>query len=198
MNSFRAAEQIDASFLVPLVAESSGGVWPAVWKAFAQNGESVEKAGARYLANPENNLSVDNTILVESNGIRIGAMISYRENPVVGKSDESRARSPLPRDLFDALQPYRELSDPNSLFISELCLLSEARGQGLGTRLLEHARESAAEQSLPRVTLRVFSANTGAVRLYERFGFRQISELPILPHPDIQVAGSVILMSHSL
>lgn len=45
------------------------------------------------------------------------------------------------------------------------------RGRGVGTRLLERLLEWAREQHMERVELRVFSNNTGAIRLYERFGF---------------------------
>ena len=191
----RSAGPEDASFLVPLIAESSGGVWPAVWKALANEGESVEASGTRYLTDPANDLNVKNTILVETKGARLGAMTSYREHRDPSDGSGTRDRSPLPVELAGALLPYRELSDPDSLFIAEICFLPEARGQGLGTRLLEYAHGLAIERGLPRVTLRVFSANAGAVRLYERSGFEIIDKRPVIPHPDIKITGFVYLMS---
>ena len=194
----RQADQNDARFLVPLIAESSGGVWPAVWKALANEGESIEASGARYLADPANDLSVRNTILIESNGARLGAMTSYREKHIPSSGHSSSDRSSLPVDLSKALLPYRELSDPNSLFIAEICFLPEARGKGLGTRLLEYARNLAIEMGLPSVTLRVFSENVGAIRLYERSGFQKVDKRPVIPHSDIKIAGFVYLMSCSV
>ena len=193
--NFRSADRADADFLVPLIGESSAGVWPAVWKALASENESVEASGARYLTNPTNDLSIKNTILVESEGTCIGAMISYQEDRIPSSDSNSGERLPLPAELVNALKPYRELSDPNSLFIAEICFLPQARGKGLGTRLLEYARDSAVDRGLPCVTLRVFSANAGAVRLYERFGFGIVDRRPVVPHPDITVAGCVYLMS---
>ena len=194
--NIRSANREDAPFLVPLIAESSGGVWPAVWKALARENESAEASGRRYLTDPVNDLSVKNTILVESEGAPIGAMVSYQEDRVPLNESDTGDRSPLPVELTNALRPYRELSDPDSLFIAEICFLPAARGKGLGTRLLEHAKESAIERGLPRVTLRVFSANVGAVRLYERFGYQVVGKRPVIPHPDIQVADFVYLMSY--
>ena len=192
---FRPAERQDAGFLVPLVAESSGGVWPAVWKALAAENQTTEAYGEAYLADPANDLGIKNTTLVELEGRPVGAMICYREDHATSSASGTREGPALPPGLAEALRPYRELSDPESLFIAEICFLPEARGQGLGTRLLQHARDAAIAASLPRLTLRVFSDNAGAVRLYQRFGFQVVGERPVAPHPDIHVTGSVFLMS---
>ena len=47
MSEIRPARSQDVAFMVPLVAESSGGIWPAVWRALARDGESTEAAGER-------------------------------------------------------------------------------------------------------------------------------------------------------
>ncbi|HXD20804.1 MAG TPA: GNAT family N-acetyltransferase [Vicinamibacterales bacterium] len=47
----------------------------------------------------------------------------------------------------------------------------EFRGNGIGRRLLDAAVRGAREAGLSRVELDVFSSNTSAVRLYERYGF---------------------------
>lgn len=199
MISFRTATQEDAGFLVPLVTDSSGGVWNAVWRAVAREGESVVDSGARYLADTTHDLSYKNTVITERDGVAIGAMISYQEKADdTAGDDASGKQAPLPQALADALQPYRQLTDPDSLFIAELCLLPAARGQGVGTLLLERANSDALQQGLPCITLRVFKDNVGAVRLYERFGFTRQGELPVIPHPDIQVGGNVLLMSRAV
>lgn len=52
-------------------------------------------------------------------------------------------------------------------------LLKEARGQGYGTRLIEMLHEWAkAQPQLERIQLEVFHTNPGAIRLYERLGYR--------------------------
>ena len=51
-------------------------------------------------------------------------------------------------------------------------LLPGYRGQGLGPALLEAVIREATRQDLTRIELEVFSANTRAIALYERFGFQ--------------------------
>ncbi len=195
MEHFHSASNLDAEFIALLVSESSGGVWSAVWKALSKENESVEESAIRYLTDPLNDLGVKNTVLVKKNGLAMGVMITYQEASL--SSDEIN-NSPLPADLIEALAPYRELRDPESLFIAEICILAQARGQGLGTKFLEYAKYLARKRGLPRVSLRVFSNNVSASRLYERNGFNLVREVAVIEHPDININGSVQLMSCSV
>ena len=45
------------------------------------------------------------------------------------------------------------------------------RGKGIGRRLLDATIDGAHEAGLTRIELEVFSSNTNAIRLYERYGF---------------------------
>ena len=197
MNKFRSAKSQDAKLLVSLVSESSGGVWPAIWKELALTGESAEVSGVRYLTNFANNLSIRNATVAECNGNRMGAIICYQEACAGQHKNKPQDLGVLSSSLTNALRPYSELSDPNSLFISELSILPDARGRGnnLGSRFLKLAAQSARDRDLPRLTLRVFSSNTGAVRLYQRSGFEVHDDRPIVPHSGFKFDGSVLLMS---
>lgn len=46
------------------------------------------------------------------------------------------------------------------------------RGQGIGSRLIEWCLNDAWSKGLTRVDLEVFSENTSAIALYEKFGFQ--------------------------
>jgi ribosomal protein S18 acetylase RimI-like enzyme len=50
-------------------------------------------------------------------------------------------------------------------------LVEKARGQGIGTRLMDAAISQAWSRGLKRIQLAVRADNTGARALYERFGF---------------------------
>ena len=198
MQIFRPAIESDAEFIVSLIGESSGGVWPAIWDALAFSDESISASGARYIRDPNNLLNISNTLVCEIQGKPAGVMICYQEAAYSRDSQEKEASEVLPKELVRALRPYQELSDPNSLFIAEICFLPQFRGQGLGTAFLEKAVALAQDRSLPRLSLRVFSENSGAVRLYKRFGFKQSGQRPIIHYPGLVFSGSALLMTYSV
>jgi ribosomal protein S18 acetylase RimI-like enzyme len=56
--------------------------------------------------------------------------------------------------------------------LESLAVAGHARGRGLGTRLMDAARELLRANGVGYWSVAVVSANSGAVRLYERNGFR--------------------------
>lgn len=70
----------------------------------------------------------------------------------------------------------REAKGPNlvprrSLYIDDLCVDAAARGQGVGSRLLEHAKSYAKSLHCQDITLNVWCGNDSALRFYENSGF---------------------------
>jgi len=57
--------------------------------------------------------------------------------------------------------------------ISQLCVLPESRGAGLGKELLRAAVDTLRQHGARNVTLTVTSSNSIAISLYEKFGFRR-------------------------
>jgi ribosomal protein S18 acetylase RimI-like enzyme len=58
--------------------------------------------------------------------------------------------------------------------VQNLGLTSSHRGLGLGTILLTCALNGFLQHSLDRATLEVTAQNSGALRMYQRFGFQII------------------------
>ena len=69
-------------------------------------------------------------------------------------------------------------------YIQALCVAPEARGGGLGARLMRHAEERIHKES-PNVFLCVSSFNKGAIRFYRRLGYARAGLLK-----DFLVNGS--------
>ena len=58
-----------------------------------------------------------------------------------------------------------------SLNVHDLAVLPDFQGQGIGWSLLEEAERRLRQRDGCKLTLEVHDTNTGAKRLYERFGF---------------------------
>ena len=61
-------------------------------------------------------------------------------------------------------------------YIQTICVDEEYRGKGLGKKLL-HFCEERILKIAPNLFICVSSFNTGAIQLYEEFGFKRIGEL---------------------
>ena len=68
---------------------------------------------------------------------------------------------------------------PTELFIANIQILPEKQGQGIGSAIIREIVELA-QSSDAIATLQVLEVNERARRLYERLGFRVVSEVP--PH----------------
>jgi [ribosomal protein S18]-alanine N-acetyltransferase len=80
------------------------------------------------------------------------------------------------------------LQGPFRGYIQTICLDPACRGRGLGTLALAWAEERIFRES-PNVFLCVSDFNAGALRLYQRLGYRLVGELP-----DFLVSGSAELL----
>ena len=59
-----------------------------------------------------------------------------------------------------------------SLFIDDLCVDQNTRGQHIGEKLIEHVKEEAKKIGCYEVTLNVWAGNTSAEKFYEKMGFQ--------------------------
>lgn len=60
----------------------------------------------------------------------------------------------------------------DEIHINNVAMRPRFRGQGMGTALMHHVLETAPSLGAQRATLEVRSSNVGAIKLYERLGFR--------------------------
>jgi ribosomal protein S18 acetylase RimI-like enzyme len=75
---------------------------------------------------------------------------------------------------FTQLYPsFSSVSAARLWILNDLFVTPEARGLGVGHRLLEAARDHARATGARRLLLSTARANTGAQRLYEAFGYER-------------------------
>src|ERR687893_2336256 len=179
---FRPAHKEDCRTIAELYRISSDGVADYIWQGLAEPGEEPIEVGERRYAREDTVFSYKNCTVAERNGKVIGMLVAFPVEPdsEVSESDEM---------LDPVLKPYSELERPGSYYICGMALFLEYRGQGLGTRMLELARQQAYKRGLEELSLIVFEQNTGARRLYEQHGFREVDRRPVVPHELIHYRG---------
>jgi ribosomal protein S18 acetylase RimI-like enzyme len=76
--------------------------------------------------------------------------------------------------VYAGVEPHswKELRDQAG-FIHDLVVRSEARGQRIGTRLLDAASQWLEQRGVPRLMLWTAERNPSAQKLFERLGFRR-------------------------
>lgn len=76
---------------------------------------------------------------------------------------------------FCIMQEYKGshiMTDIKTLYIDDLCVDETIRGQHVGTKLYEYAKQYAREQGCYNVTLNVWSCNENAMKFYEKCGLK--------------------------
>ena len=70
-------------------------------------------------------------------------------------------------------QPFSNNMVPfTSLFIDDLCVDREVRGQHIGERLFDYVKNEAKQMGCYEVTLNVWAGNTSAEKFYEKMGMK--------------------------
>lgn len=114
------------------------------------------------------------------------AFFAYRENRLAGVAGivtknsrffhcgmkELRKHFNILRALFYYLVlNFPRRTHPGELKVESLVVVSEMRGQGIGTSLMKRVEQFAVENGYSILSLDVVDTNTGAIKLYERIGF---------------------------
>lgn len=182
----RAATRADCPAIARLFLVSSDGLAAYIWRRMDEPGLSLEEIGAQRYAREGVAFSYENCLVMEGDGQVLGMLHSFAMEP---PEDGAEAESD------PVLRPYAELEDYGSLYISGIALLPEARGRGLGTRLMAAAEARARDLGLPRASLICFEMNEGAMRLYRRLGYRETDRRALVPHPTLKYGeGDAVLL----
>jgi GNAT superfamily N-acetyltransferase len=83
-----------------------------------------------------------------------------------------------PRGVCQLRYRYSIWTESDDCWLEDIFVEEDARGAGLGRKLVEAAFERARERGCARMELDVNEANPGAVRLYESLGFEAWSDPP--------------------
>lgn len=98
------------------------------------------------------------------------ALIHDDERPVFVGIDADENVSGYAFCVFQQHTDDNILTDIRTLYIDDLCVDENRRGQHIGKMLYEHVLDYARDQGCYNVTLNVWACNEGARRFYERCG----------------------------
>jgi ribosomal protein S18 acetylase RimI-like enzyme len=163
----------DAEVLAELVNYAGEGLPFYLWTTLAAAGEDAWDIGHRRAAREDGSFSYRNAVIIEREGQCAGALIGY-EIP--------DAPDPVPAEMPPMFVPLQELENlaPATWYVNVLAVRPRFRKLGLGTMLLDAAQRTAEALGKRGLSVIVSDANTGARRLYERCGYRQRAERPLV------------------
>lgn len=186
---FRAATPDDAAHLAEFINMAGEGLPLYLWTKMADTGEEPWAVGRQRAQRTEGGFSYKNAVVMEADGRVAAGLISYK------LPDEP---APIDYDTMPAMfVPLQELENmaPGTWYLNVLATYPEFRGQGLGTRLLAVAEQLAAAAGAKGLSLIVFDSNIDARRLYERLGYREVGQRPIVKEDwDCPADNSVLLV----
>lgn len=189
----RPARPEDCGDIARLFLISSDGLAEYIWGRIAPEGVSLLEVGRRRYAREGVAFSYRNCLVAEEDGRVIAMVHSFAMPPRDAAGDTGD------EPVDPVLQPYAELEDPGSLYVSGVAVYPEHRGRGLARRLMEEARARAEALGLPRMSLICFEGNERAMQLYRRLGFAEVDRRPIVPHPCLRYReGDALLLVRGL
>jgi ribosomal protein S18 acetylase RimI-like enzyme len=88
-----------------------------------------------------------------------------------------------------------EMQVPDTFYINALAAIPGYRDRSFGSMLLDAANTMALAAGCGELSVEVFSQNHGALRLYQRHGYRIVDRRPIVAHPCYPYDEEVVLMT---
>jgi ribosomal protein S18 acetylase RimI-like enzyme len=165
---FRPAVEADGPALAVLMNEASHGLSLHAWTRMAEPGGDPWSIGAALQA--ERARDGLWTVVDEGAGVIAGLQVW----PSGGGAPAHALRA-----VFEPMVALRALA-ADALYVNVVATLPDARGRGLGTRLMRVAEDIARAQGQRRLCLVVADDNDAARRLYRRLGYRERANRPMV------------------
>jgi ribosomal protein S18 acetylase RimI-like enzyme len=169
---FRFATPDDAPALVDFVDYAGSGMPMIVWEALASPGNDARAVGVRMARGEDAPISYRNAVVADQGAGAIGTVIGHLLPPTP---------QPIGEGVHAITVPWQELRNEacGNWHLVALAAYPEHRGQGLGSEMLGIADRLRQASGANGISLLVADTNTGARRLYERFGFRLAATRPM-------------------
>jgi ribosomal protein S18 acetylase RimI-like enzyme len=170
----RDARKSDCVDLARLIDIAGEGLASYLWEQMAGPGEGPWEIGRQRAARETGSFSYRNSVVAEVDGRIVGTVIGY---PVPEEPEAIDLASTPP--MFVPLQDLENLA-AGTWYVNAVAVFPEARGLGVGSRLMKRAEQAAKDLELRGLSLIVSDANRDARRLYERLGYEAVATRPMV------------------
>jgi ribosomal protein S18 acetylase RimI-like enzyme len=170
----RDATSSDCAELAQLINFAGEGLPLYLWEKTAAPGEDPWHVGRERAARETGSFSYRNAVIAEVDGKVAGALIGY---PVSAEPEAIDTTNTPP--MFVPLLELENLAG-GTWYVNAVATFPEARGRGVGSKLMRWAEQRASELELGGLSLIVSDANTGARKLYEHLGYAEVARRPMV------------------
>jgi ribosomal protein S18 acetylase RimI-like enzyme len=182
----------DADALAELVNFAGEGLPLYLWTRMAKEGEDPWTVGQARARREEGSFSYRNAAVIEREGGVAACLIGY---PLADEPEPIGAETPA---MFVPLQELENLA-PGTWYVNVLAGYPQSRGHGFGTALLKHAETLARAAGVKNgMSVIVADNNTGARRLYERVGYREVAKRPMAKENWVSAGSAWVLLAKQL
>jgi ribosomal protein S18 acetylase RimI-like enzyme len=185
---FRYANEADSPQLADLVNFAGEGLPLHLWKGLAEHGQDPWEVGRARQADKAREGQI---VVVDLGDGAVAGITGY----AIGSEPE-----PIGDDFPALFRPLQELENEalDSWYVNVLACYPEHRGQGLGSRLLDVAERLGAAGGSNRMSVIVADANSGARRLYERHGYREVASRGCVKEGWLTATENWVLLTKSI
>ncbi len=168
----------DADDFAELALLSSPTLFPAIY------GDSASRVLRSLHRQPRNLFSCENALFAELSGKNVGMLLAYdwrtrrEQNWRTGLLLLRELKFGIIRRAPGLLRSRNAVGDvpKGEVYISNVAVYTDHRGNGIGTRLIGEAQDLALRNAASALTLDVEADNHSAIRLYLRLGFSVAAE----------------------
>lgn len=177
--AIRAARPDDAPLAAQLFRLSMGGLAELL---FDDDPRQTEMTLIRLFTRNAGRFGYGVTVVAEVERKPLGVLAAFSGAALPRLNMEAFAAFPKvlglagTSRLFWRAVPHASIEEAKTdeYYVSNVGVLPEAQGRGIGTRLMRFAEEAAQAGGLTKCSLLVGTANHGARRLYERLGYEVV------------------------
>jgi ribosomal protein S18 acetylase RimI-like enzyme len=190
--TIRDAGKRDCGALAELIDIAGEGLAGYVWQQIAGPGEDPREIGRQRAARETGSFSYRNSVVAEVDGQIAGALLGY---PIAIEPEPIDTAGTPP--MFVPLQELENLA-AGTWYVNAIATFPGARGQGVGSKLMQEAESKATALGLRGLSLIVSDANLRARRLYERLGYSEVARRPMVREQWENAGQHWVLMIRTL